>query len=394
MSRTTRSRRGRCVALAAVTAGVSWLTTGPAMAGSAAAGDGAVAGLVCEPTAGGQTGALPSSLARTGRTTLAPATGVLSVADAAGAAAGRGMPSLPGRSVKALPVGGASAIPAFPSLSSTGGKAILPEEKSPLTPVLSVAPARPSVPNALCLPTAPMSATQPLQQDRVHPITNPQPGQPQVQGESRTGANAARTADASSASAPAANRPHRRGESRNRADARATEAQPAQAQDRPRRRNRGAQAEATPQQRANQAQTGGGQRNAARPAPRHARPAQQNAAESAATRSDVARSNTAQKGADQAATTRDKRQRRPRSAEQAGQAGQTGRAAAAPTTSDSAASPRRAQREGRVYPKAPTEQPGLSVTSPGDITAPALAQATATGPLADFAAATGRQLLP
>jgi len=82
MSRTSRSMRGRCVVLAAVTAGVSWLATGHAMA------DGTTMTDACKP----HNQSSPANL-----NTLTPPSGVLSIADTAGAAAAHGLPSMPGR---------------------------------------------------------------------------------------------------------------------------------------------------------------------------------------------------------------------------------------------------------------------------------------------------------
>ncbi|GAA1269591.1 hypothetical protein Psi02_19680 [Planotetraspora silvatica] len=74
--------RGRCVVLAAVTAGVSWLATGHAMA------DGTTMTDACKPHNQNS----PANL-----NTLTPPSGVLSIADTAGAAAAHGLPSMPGR---------------------------------------------------------------------------------------------------------------------------------------------------------------------------------------------------------------------------------------------------------------------------------------------------------
>ncbi|WP_405088146.1 hypothetical protein [Microbispora sp. NBC_01389] len=133
MSRTSRSIRGRCAALAAVTAGVSWLTWGTAMAKDGASSD------TCRPqnrdvtdhdvTDHGVTGrdvARHESARRevTDRdergvpATLAPAAGVLSIADAAGSAAGQGHRSLPGRPGPDPAVPGAVASPVLPALTA------------------------------------------------------------------------------------------------------------------------------------------------------------------------------------------------------------------------------------------------------------------------------------
>ncbi|WP_204285750.1 hypothetical protein [Microbispora amethystogenes] len=133
MSRTSRSIRGRCAALAAVTAGVSWLTWGTAMAKDGASSD------ACRPQNRGVTdrgvtddGVAGRDVARheiarreaTDRdvrgvpATLAPAAGVLSIADAAGSAAGQGHRSLPGRPGPDPAVPGAVAKPVLPALTA------------------------------------------------------------------------------------------------------------------------------------------------------------------------------------------------------------------------------------------------------------------------------------
>ncbi|MFC0865236.1 hypothetical protein ACFHYQ_23355 [Sphaerimonospora cavernae] len=440
MSRTTRSRRGRCIALAAVTAGVSWLTTGPAMAGPAsAAGDGATAALVCGSESGSkQAASNPTSLTPDGLTlheltpsdltTLAPAAGVLSITDAAGAAAGQGMRSLPDRPATTLPAGITPASPTLKDLTPAGGTAVLPAARAGVMPILAAAPSRPAVSNAVCLPATPMSAIQrhPRPHNRVHPMTetnperhrHPNPGRPQApdRSQTQTGANAAGPVSTTDARTPAgaANRPHGRTEGRrHKADARTAGALPGQAQDRPRRRNRGGHSQPEtmrPHQQGgvNQAQDTGGQRNATRPAPRQARPAQpgtvrpgtaQTPAQTGAAQPGTAQP-PAQTGAAQPGAAHNKRQRRH---QPNGQTGHTAPASTS-TSSGSAPAPRRVKREGRVqesrmhegrvYPKAVTEQLGTASSTPGDITTPALASATATGSLADLAGAAGRKLLP
>ncbi|MBO4273834.1 hypothetical protein, partial [Microbispora triticiradicis] len=133
MSRTSRSIRGRCAALAAVTAGVSWLTWGTAMAKDGASSD------ACRPRSHDATGrdatghditdqgVTRHEIARREATdrdvrsvpaTLAPAAGVLSIADAAGSAAGQGHRSLPGRPVPDPAVPGVAAKPVLPALTA------------------------------------------------------------------------------------------------------------------------------------------------------------------------------------------------------------------------------------------------------------------------------------
>ncbi|WP_182872908.1 hypothetical protein [Microbispora sp. H10670] len=138
MSRTSRSIRGRCAALAAVTAGVSWLTWGTAMAKDGASSD------ACRPRNHDITGHDVTGRDATGHdstdqgvtrheiarreatdrnvrgvpATLAPAAGVLSIADAAGSAAGQGHRSLPGRPVPDPAVPGV-AKPVLPALTAS-----------------------------------------------------------------------------------------------------------------------------------------------------------------------------------------------------------------------------------------------------------------------------------
>ncbi|GAA4562045.1 hypothetical protein GCM10023193_26830 [Planotetraspora kaengkrachanensis] len=209
--------RGRCVVLAAVTAGVSWLATGHAMA------DGATVSAPCKP----QKQSSPADLS-----TLTPPNGVLSIADTAGAAAGQGLTSLPGR--PSTPVKGGTAqgaagksapgrprtLPAAPDAStllpavpdgrrapagaqsaaesaagsaaqsvakgvpaempnpapavdaaqsvakqaamgaSAAAAAAQPATKTPAVPLMAIAPARPSVTHQSCTPESAMTRTE------------------------------------------------------------------------------------------------------------------------------------------------------------------------------------------------------------------------------------------
>lgn len=147
MSKASQRIRGRCLAIAAVTAGVSWLSTGPALARDVTATTG------CDAPA-------RTHMAR--QVSLAPPVGLLSIADTAGAAAARGIPSLPGRSGSAAldqllgPQGKARALPGTKDLlpplpGGKGGPPVLPDARSllpdakplgALTPITQQAPAR------------------------------------------------------------------------------------------------------------------------------------------------------------------------------------------------------------------------------------------------------------
>lgn len=231
------------MALAALTAGVSWLTGGPAMAKGGALAD------ACRsqsPDAASRdltsrdvtSGDVTSRDVTGGLATLAPAAGVLSIADAAGAAAGQGRNALPGRpdaasATRAVPgLGGRPAVPAVPGAGAAlpapaGAKAItapvsggaVPGSRVPgstvpgstvpgstvpgsavpgaakavpaalpgtdsrglfparsAMPLLAVAPAKPSVSNKVCVPQSPEALrTAPAGQERLHPITQAQP---------------------------------------------------------------------------------------------------------------------------------------------------------------------------------------------------------------------------
>ncbi|MCT9932102.1 hypothetical protein N5079_18015 [Planotetraspora sp. A-T 1434] len=159
MSTTSRSIRGRYVALAAVTIGVSWLATGQAMAGAAA-----TMTTTCEPQ-NKSAAALHS---------LAPATGVLSITDAAGAAAGQGVPALPGRpgavppAARLIPAAQPKAVPAaVPAGVPAAPKGVLPAPKLPAVPLLAVAPARPNLSSPACVPAAPV-VTEPIAEKPRH----------------------------------------------------------------------------------------------------------------------------------------------------------------------------------------------------------------------------------
>ncbi|MEZ0071613.1 hypothetical protein [Planotetraspora sp. GP83] len=174
MSTTSRSIRGRYVALAAVTIGVSWLATGQAMAGAAA-----TVTTTCEPQ-NKSAAALHS---------LAPATGVLSITDAAGAAAGQGVPALPGRpgaappAARLIPAAQPKAAPAaVPAGVPAAPKGPLPAPKLPTVPLLAVAPARPNLTGPACVPAAPV-VTEPIagQPRHKHPRRHHKPAdQPKV----------------------------------------------------------------------------------------------------------------------------------------------------------------------------------------------------------------------
>lgn len=110
MSTTSRSMRGRCVAVAAITVGVGWLATGPAMASAGVLNHDTPVGSVLDA------GRLADQLGLPG---LSSAAGVLGVADAAGAegaagtVAGKGLAPLPGsRHSSATKV--RSALPGLP----------------------------------------------------------------------------------------------------------------------------------------------------------------------------------------------------------------------------------------------------------------------------------------
>lgn len=395
MSKTTRNRRGRCIALAAVTAGVSWFTTGPAMAGPSPASDSTGESMggtvICQPPTGNtQAGNILNRNTLNGRTltertpagftALAPATAVLSITDAAGAAAGQGMRSLPGRSTAAPQPGRLAAAPAVSGLAPASSGAVLPAAKAPAVPILDVMPTRPSVSNALCLPTMPTTAARihPRPQDRVHPITqtNPkeqsqQPDGPRAQeGTSGTlpgsGASGASRDKSATTGAETARRPNGQTAGQHRTNRRA---------DAP-RSNRG-------ERRAAERSQPAGQSRAVPPR------RQQEGVNQTAT---GGQRGTARTGTAQAGARRNGRHHR----QHPGQAGQPASSATAAT--DSAAPPRRAKREGRVakegrlYPKAPTVQQDAAASGPGDITAPDLS--TGTHPLVDLAGSAGRHLLP
>ncbi|WP_147943010.1 hypothetical protein [Microbispora sp. CSR-4] len=135
MSRTSRSIRGRCVALAAVTAGVSWFAGGPAMAKDGALAD-ACRAQAHNMTARGVTGHDVTGRDLTSGLTSLPAAGVLSIADAAGAAAGQGHNSLPtGSATVARTLPAPAALPAVPGPrtlpnTATGATAALPAPAS------------------------------------------------------------------------------------------------------------------------------------------------------------------------------------------------------------------------------------------------------------------------
>lgn len=367
MSTTTRSRRGRCIALATVTAGVSWLTTGPAIAGPSPASDSTGATVICQPPTGApRAGNILNRNTRrapAGYTALAPATAVLSFADAAGAAAGRGMHSLPGRSTVA---NARSAVaPATAGLAPVGSGAVLPSAKAPAAPVLDVMPIRPSVSDAVCLPTLPAMAarTQSQPQDRVRPISNPKPEQSRQSDGSRAqegtppggGASGASRATGTTTTAETAREPNEQAAGQHRANRRTIVDQP--------RKNRG-------------------ERKAAdRSQPALPRQQQEDGNKTAT---------GGQRGAAQTGARRNDRHER----QQPDQAGPASSAAAA---TDAAAPSRRVKREGRekrVYPKAPTVQQDAAASEIGDITTPDLAQSTGTHPLVDLAGAAGRSLLP
>ncbi|MBE3008656.1 hypothetical protein IL992_05565 [Microbispora sp. NEAU-D428] len=135
---------------------MSWLTGGPAMAKGGALAD------ACRAQSHGVTGRDVTGHEVTGRdltgglTTLAPAASVLSIADAAGAAAGQGHNSLPtGSATVARTVPGPAALPAVPgprtlpgSMPRTapgavpGGAAALPAKTLPADATTLSAPAK------------------------------------------------------------------------------------------------------------------------------------------------------------------------------------------------------------------------------------------------------------
>ncbi|MEV4456708.1 hypothetical protein [Microbispora sp. NPDC049633] len=438
MSRTSRSIRGRCVALAAVTAGVSWLTGGAAMAKGGALAD------ACRTQSGDVTGRdvtgrdvpgrdVPGRDVTGGLTTLAPAAGVLSIADAAGAAAGQGrnslptgpatttrsvpaaLPAVPGpRTLPAVPgprtlpgamTGAApSAAKAAPAVPAADAKTLFPARST--VPLLAVAPAKPSDANAC----APALRTAPAAHEREHPATQGHPKKghrhPKPEGEpagAPSRGDAARGTLSQNPGAqnpggqnPGAQNPGAQNTSPRRPEARKPGAQKPEAQ------NQGTQGTLTPEGVSNS-----------------------NSSQSAAS------------GQEQSTRTfpaRDRRHRKghhPRKpglvppaqaanqANQAGQAGQAGRPASgtrnaslpegerkkgakdgrqrpdgargtAPVVRTDAADGRHVPRmQPREYPKAATRGQN------GDITAPAaLTKATGTRAVTDLADATGKKLLP
>ncbi|MEU7885861.1 hypothetical protein AB0B54_10200 [Microbispora bryophytorum] len=161
MSRTSRSIRGRCVALAAVTAGVSWLTGGPAMAKDGALAD------ACRAQSRDVTSHDVTGRDLSGGVTTLPAAGVLSIADAAGAAAGQGHNSLPtGPAVLTRTIPGPTALPAVPgprALPGTMPGAASGAAAGAAPSVAKAAPAAPRTTTALPAPagvkTLPADAT-------------------------------------------------------------------------------------------------------------------------------------------------------------------------------------------------------------------------------------------
>ncbi len=154
MSRTSRSIRGRCVALAAVTAGVSWLTGGPAMAKDGALAD-ACRAQSHDITGRDVTGHDATGRDLTGGLTTLPAAGVLSIADAAGAAAGQGRNSLPtGPATVARTVPGPAALPAVPGPRTLPGT--MPGAATGAAP--GAAKAAPAVPGGTTALPAPAGA--------------------------------------------------------------------------------------------------------------------------------------------------------------------------------------------------------------------------------------------
>lgn len=415
MSRTSRSIRGRCVALAAVTAGVSWLTGGAAMAKGGALAD------ACRTQSGDVTGRDVTGRDVTGGlTTLAPAAGVLSIADAAGAAAGQGrnslptgpatttrpvpaaLPAVPGpRTLPAVPgprtlpgamTGAApSAAKAAPAVPAADAKTLFPARST--VPLLAVAPAKPSDANAC----AAALRTAPVAHEREHPATQGHPKKghrhPKPEGEPAGAPSRGDAARGTLSQNPGAQNPGAQNTSPRRPEARKPGAQKPEAQ------NQGTQGTLTPEGVSNS-----------------------NSSQSAAS------------GQEQSTRTfpaRDRRHRKvhhphkpglvppAQAANQAGQAGQTGRPASgtrnaslpegerkkgakdgrqrpdgargtAPVVRTDAADGRHVPRmQPREYPKAATRGQN------GDITAPAaLTKATGTRAVTELADATGKKLLP
>ncbi|GAA4589624.1 hypothetical protein GCM10023194_44360 [Planotetraspora phitsanulokensis] len=178
--------RGRCVVLAAVTAGVSWLATGHAMA------DGATVAGPCKP----QKQSSPANLS-----TLTPPNGVLSIADTAGAAAGQGLTSMPGRPSTPVKGGTAQGVQGASGKSAPGRPRTLPAAPDASTVL-------PALPDGKKAPAGAQSAAETAQSmAKGVPAEMPNPA-PAVDAAQSVAKQAAMGASAATAAAqPAAKTP-------------------------------------------------------------------------------------------------------------------------------------------------------------------------------------------
>ncbi|MFI9573643.1 hypothetical protein ACIG5D_19600 [Microbispora rosea] len=442
---------------------MSWLTGGPAMAKDGALAD------ACRAQTRDVTGHDATGRDLTGGLTTLPAAGVLSIADAAGAAAGQGHDSLPtGSATVARTIPGPSALPAVPGPRTLPGTAsgaakaapavpgvpgvpgataalpapagaakTLPADATTLSapakavsapvhnavagatavaeprrapavpgadaktlfpvrstvPLLAVAPAKPSTANA-CAPQA--LRTAPAAREREHPVAQGNPKKshrhPKPQDESAGAATRGDAAQGRAAQKPGTQKP---GTQKPGTQKPGTQ-EPGQ---RPDARNQGAQGALAPQGVSNStsSQSGAsGQEQSTKTFPvkdrRHrkahhphkqpgvAAPAQGANQAGQAGRPMPGTRNTALAEGERKKGTKDKRQR-----DDAARGQGTGMGVE-PDVADGRHVPR---LRPRVYPKAASHQ------QVGDITAPAaLTKATDTRAVTDFAAATGKKLLP